>query len=362
MEFNNKKLERTSKWINYLIALVLCGFLISLSSQFMGDIDDWEGRPTVEEFRDQAFVKKQKAALKKLYVKRDYQNEKRSSIQKTIEAASKNYRNEKKSYDNWLAARKTVGSPSEDKEILSRANKLDAHYKTEQEWRAKMALIDDTLSVLGKDITTLQTSLSDEKEIAYTKQEEEIRAYDLKVFLIRLFIVLPILGLGIFFIIKFRKHKYWPIFLGYVMFSFYAFFFGLVPYLPSYGGYIRYTVGIVLSILFGMYAINKIKAFIEKKKSELKVPSNERAKKVQLETAERALANHMCPSCGKDFILKKWDKDLDRKFKAQGYGIVTNFCRYCGLELFKPCTNCGTENYAHLPYCSKCGTSIISEK
>lgn len=176
--------------------------------------------------------------------------------------------------------------------------------------------------------------------------------------MIRLLFILPILLLGIYFILKFRKHKYWPIFLGYVLFSFYAFFFGLVPYLPSYGGYIRYSVGIILSVVFGIYAINKIRAFIERKKTELTESTKDRAKKVQTETAEKALDNHMCPSCGKDFIVKKWDKSSSKKTKEASFGMVTNFCRFCGLELFKPCGNCGTENFAHLPFCSTCGDKV----
>ncbi len=41
MEFNSKKLEKTSKWINYFIAFVLCSFLISLSDTIINDIGDW---------------------------------------------------------------------------------------------------------------------------------------------------------------------------------------------------------------------------------------------------------------------------------------------------------------------------------
>lgn len=128
----------------------------------------------------------------------------------------------------------------------------------------------------------------------------------------------------------------------------------LAPYLPSYGGYIRYSIGPTLIIIFEIYAINKIKAFIEHKKSELQVSTTERAKKAQPETAEKALDKHMCPSCGKDFIVKKQDKSVSIKDKTATYGIVTNFCRFCGLELFKECKKCGSENFAHLPFCCKC--------
>ena len=67
----------------------------------------------------------------------------------------------------------------------------------------------------------------------------------------------------------------------------------------------------------------------------------------------------MCPSCGKDFILTKWDKSNNGKLsKTMLIGLATNYCRFCGLELFKNCKSCDTENFAHLPFCSKCGVNI----
>lgn len=358
MEFNNKKLEKTSKLINYFIAIVLCGFLISLSAKLIDDVDDWKERPTVEQFEDAELLKVQEAAVDTIQDAINLKNEKKTSIENTISIAQSNYQNAKESFDNWLAARKTVGSPTEDKEVLSRANELDNYYKTEQAWRNELASINGELVDLEKQIDEINRIISKEEDRAYKLRNKAIRKYDLKVFLIRLLFVLPILLLGIFFIIRFRKHKYWPLFLGFVLFSFYAFFFGLVPYLPSYGGYIRYTVGIILCVLLGIYAINKIKAFIERKKTELTTSTAERAKKVKTETAEKALDNHMCPSCGKDFIVKKWDKTANKKSKTETLGVVTNFCRFCGLELFKPCVNCGDENFIHLPFCSNCGDKL----
>ena len=56
MEFNNKKLERTSKIINYIISISLSVFLISLSSSVIDDIDQWQERPVLEEFEDMALI------------------------------------------------------------------------------------------------------------------------------------------------------------------------------------------------------------------------------------------------------------------------------------------------------------------
>lgn len=362
MEFNNKKLEKTSKLINYLIAIVLCGFLISLSGKLIDDVDEWKERPRVEEFQNTELLETRESEIEKIHVKVNLKEEKKISVENTIKVVNNNYGNAKKSFDNWLEARKTVGSPNEDEEVLSRANELDEYYKTQQEWKKELSAISGEIVVLTKDKNEINEIIDKEEDRAYEEREKAIRKYDLKVFLIRLLFILPILLLGIFFIIKFRKHKYWPLFLGFVLFSFYAFFFGLVPYLPSYGGYIRYTVGIILSVVFGIYAINKIKKFIEQKKNELQVSTTERAKKVQTETAEKALDDHMCPSCGKDFIVKKWDKSAGKKDKTETYGIVTNFCRFCGLELFKKCNKCDSENFAHLPFCSNCGDNMNKEK
>ena len=200
-----------------------------------------------------------------------------------------------------------------------------------------------------------------EKEIAETKLESALKAYDLKVFVIRLLFVAPILALGIFFFIRYRRHKFWPLYFGFTLFSFYAFFFGLVPYLPSYGGYVRYAVGIILSVGLGYYAIMTIRQYIEQKQAELKVSTQERSKNVQSEVAEKALANHFCPSCGKDFIIMKWESPIKGNDK-ESYKLVTDFCRHCGLELFANCEKCGNKNFAHLPYCSACGTKTTKKE
>ena len=361
MEFNNKRLEKTSKLINYIIAIVLCGFLISLSGKLIDDVDQWEERPTVEEFENKELIEANQVEVDSLEEKIRIKRDKIESIESTIQIARNNYDDAKSSYDNWLAARKTVGSPKEDNEVRLRVKELDKFYVTKQEWEKEKASIEKEITNLNKEAYGFIEIIDTERDAAYELQDIAIRKYDLKVFLIRLLFILPILLLGIFFIIKFRKHKYWPLFLGFVLFSFYAFFFGLVPYLPSYGGYIRYTVGIILSILFGIYFINKIKTFIERKKAELKESTSERALKVLAETAEKALDNHMCPSCGKDFIVKQWDKSTGKKSKTEGFGFVTNYCRFCGLELFKKCDSCGTDNFAHLPYCSNCGDKVTKK-
>ena len=362
MEFNNKKLEKTSKLVNIIISTVLCGFLILLSSKVIGDVDGWRDYPNVNDFKNKVAI----AANDSMVIILNSKVEAESSKIRTLSSASKianvNYSNAKQSFDTWLKTRKVIGSPSKDNEVIKRANKLDEYRAIGQDWNNKLDVVQQEIGGFNNEINDIYNKNQEEVDKAYQLREVDIKAYEMKVFLIRLVIVLPILLLGIFFLVKFRKHKYWPLFLGFILFSFYAFFIGLVPYLPSYGGYVRYTVGIILCVLLGIFAINKIKAFIENKKEELKVSTKERSKNVQTATAEKALESNMCPSCGKGFIVVGWDQTSVAKSKPVKSVLITNYCRFCGLQLFKNCNGCGTKNFAHLPFCSNCGDKVVAEQ
>lgn len=361
MELNSKKLERTSRIVYYSISIILCVFLILLSNRIIDDLDTAAVRPEIQTFENNTAFSALNKKIDSLTIDIENLNTKKNTIQKTIQTAKENYKNEKQSFDNWVQTRKTLGSPDEDPEVISRARKLDQFYKVEQAWRTQLNLQQTQIEERDKQQQKIQKSIDKERLKAETMFYKALERYDLKVFLIRLLFVAPILALGIFFFLRYRRHKFWPLFFAFTLFSVYAFFFGLVPYLPSYGGYVRYAVGIILSAGLGYYAIKTIRQYIEKKQKELKVSTQERAKNVQIEVAEKALENHFCPSCGKDFIIKKWEFPV-KNIESDAYKLVTDFCRHCGLELFTNCNNCGHKNFAHLPFCSSCGAKPSATK
>ncbi|MDD2799301.1 MAG: hypothetical protein PHV20_11975 [Bacteroidales bacterium] len=361
MELNSKKLESTSRLIYYSISIILCLFLILLSGRIIDDLDTATTRPEVEQFLDNTYLSKLHTKIAPLDKEIETLSNKSSTLEKTISIAKENYTNEKQSFDNWVQARKTLGSPDKDQEVVARAKKLDEFYQVEQAWRTQRQTLQTKIDEDRNKTQIFQEQIDKEHQKAETLYQEELKHYDLLVFLIRLLFVAPILALGIFFFIRYRKHKFWPLFFGFTLFSLYAFFFGLVPYLPSYGGYVRYIVGILLSAGLGYYAIKSIGQYIEKKQAELKVSTQERAKNVQTSVAEKALENHYCPSCGKDFIIKKWEFPI-KNIDTEAYKLVTDYCRHCGLQLFRKCDKCGTKNFAHLPFCSACGAKPTVEK
>ena len=360
MELNRKKLEKTSRLIYYSISVILCLFLILLCNKIIDDIDNTSTRPITETFENKVKLSQLDAKEGSLNLQSENLTSQKLLIEKTITIAKGNYINEKQSFDNWVQTRKTLGSPDKDKEVIDRAKKLDEIHSVQEDWEIKLDAKQIEIEAVSKQKNAIEKQIEKEKNEADRKFETALKSYDLKVFFIRLLLVAPILGLGIFFFIRYRRHKFWPLFLGFTLFSFYAFFVGLIPYLPSYGGYIRYTVGIIISIGLGYYAIKTIRKYIDDRQAELKVSTDQRSKKVQTEVAEKALENHYCPSCGKDFIIKKWEFPKKGK-ENETQTFVTDFCRHCGLELFCNCKTCENKNFAHLPFCSSCGTKNIKD-
>jgi predicted RNA-binding Zn-ribbon protein involved in translation (DUF1610 family) len=354
MDINSKKLERTSKFIYYSISLLLCFFLVLLSNNIIEDLDTTTSRPELNNFENktnQKTLESKKSTIENEIEKLIFN---KSVIEKTIATAKANSSNEKQSFSNWIQTRKTLGSPDKDIEVLNRAKKLDGLYEIENKWRTELNAQENQIELKVKQQEIIQLKIDKEKELAYKNYDDSLKVYDLKVFLIRLLFVGPILVLGIFFFVRFRKNKFWPLYFGFTLFSLYAFFFGLVPYLPSYGGYVRYAVGIILSGGLGFYAIKTIRQYIENKQAEIKMPTQERSKNLKIEVAEKAFEAHFCPSCGKDFMIRKWESPVQSS-ETQTFKLMTDFCRHCGLELFKDCSNCGNHNFSHLPFCASCG-------
>ncbi len=354
MELNSKKLETTSSIIKYAIAIILAWFLIMLANRIIDDLDTSTRRPEQKDFENAAIMANLNKDTEKLNIEMANVVTKKSSVENTISTAQQNYNDEKKSFDNWVETRKTLGSPDKDEEVTSRVKKLDELSKIEQDWRTQLNARQAEIDVINKKIFAVQQLITKEQQSAEDKYYVELKSYELKVFLIRLLFVAPILALGIFFFVRYRRHKFAPLFLGFSLFSVYAFFIGLVPYLPHYGGYVRAVVGVILSAGLGYYAIKKIQQFLEEKRAELNISTQERAKNVQIEVAEKALENHFCPSCGKDFLIKNWAIPTKKK-ENEVYQLVTDFCRYCGLGLFSNCPKCGNKNFSHLPFCACCG-------
>lgn len=343
--------ENISRIVLAVISLSLSLFLISLGDKILSDITKIYTLPEEQEYISKDSLKIVISEIKNVNAKIDGLTESKERYEKAYESASAIYQSEKESFDAWIKTRKTIGSPEQDKDVLSRTHKLDELRLVRDQWLARSSESDLSINQLKGEKKLLVKSEDIIKNAGNEKYESELKSYTLKVFFIRLLFALPILAIGIFLVVKFRKSKYNSFVWGYSLFSLYIFFIGLVPYLPSYGGYVRYIVGITLTIFIGYYVIKQLSLYTERKKQELSKSTEERSKEIVYTIAAKAFESQTCPSCERKYniVINATDKS-------------PNYCIHCGLKLFGKCTKCDQRNFVHFPYCSSCGSSISIDK
>ncbi len=356
------RFEVLSKAALGFISLLLALFLILIGEKFLDDVAKIYKEPLKEKYTNVEEIKKYDAPLKSLYSEIEKYNLEKERINKALYISQRNYQSEKDSFNSWIEARKTIGSPTEDIEVKTRARQLDEFRKIEKEWKNELDKVDSQILPYQKKINELTAKKLDAEEIAEKQYEAELKSYKIKSFFVRLLIVAPFIIISLVMVIKYRRVKYFPLFSGFIIFSLYAFFFGLVPYLPDFGGYIRYAVGIVLTVFLGIYIIRQINTLAAKKKQELEESSKDRSKKIKQDTALKAYKSHCCPSCEKDFILNKWSSTSVTQTYLSSETDAPMFCRHCGIELFILCPKCSEKNFAHFPFCSKCGYNLLSKE
>ncbi|MDT4859906.1 hypothetical protein FQZ97_944370 [compost metagenome] len=114
----------------------------------------------------------------------------------------------------------------------------------------------------------------------------------------------------------------------------------LVPYLPSYGGYVRYIVGIVLTVIGGRYAIQALQRYLERQQQAEALPDRQRRQELDYDLAQTRLAKGVCPGCERAVDLKDPKND---------------FCPHCGMGLHNRCGACQARKSAFARYCYSCG-------
>ena len=171
-----------------------------------------------------------------------------------------------------------------------------------------------------------------------------MRAQELRVFGYRLALTLPLLGVAGWLFKRHRQSRWWPFVWGFIIFAVFAFFFELVPYLPSYGGYVRYIVGIVLTVAVGRWAIVALQRYLERQRAAEAQPDQMRRAELSYDTAVARMAKGVCPGCERAVDLKN---------------PLIDFCPHCGIGLFDQCGVCRARKNAFSRFCQACGSPAV---
>ncbi len=341
----SKALRLSEKWFRFglwIVAFVFASFLIGLGGTIVQNLPKVEHRVTLEDFIDQPAAKTLRAEQRAMQEKRQAAQDAHDQAQLKLNGARANSAAARDTFNNWLATRHATRQPDQDAELIARTQALDELKILERKAladveRQQQGLLDARQAEerAQRDMRELEKAASEKLAVAYRDQE-------LRVFGYRLLLTLPLLGIAGWLFTKKRQSTWWPFVWGFIYFALFAFFVELVPYLPSYGGYVRYVVGILITVLVGRYAIVALNRYLEKQKQAEAMPDVERRKELSYDTALARLAKKVCPGCERPVDLTN---------------TAIDYCPHCGICLFDHCGQCKERKSAFARFCHACGAA-----
>ncbi|MFN3713077.1 MAG: hypothetical protein ACK4SX_05415 [Alcanivoracaceae bacterium] len=339
----SKALRLSETWFRrglWLVAIMFAWFLSGLGSSLVGDLPKVEQRLTLEQVLDpqasQAARDAVSAADQSLEDLRDQLQRQRFRHQ----AAVADTHAARDSFNNWIATRRATARPDQDQELLERTAALDALKGFERDIGKSIEALQQREYDASRTLASKHQALADLQQSGYETLAKAQRRQELRVFLYRLALTLPLLIIAGWLFARKRKSTYWPFAWGFILFALFTFFIELVPYLPSYGGYVRYSVGILITVLVGRQAIVALNRYLEQQKQKESLPDVERRRELSYDIALVRLTKGVCPGCERRVDLSN---------------TALDFCPHCGIGLHDHCRQCNTRKSAFSRFCQACG-------
>lgn len=341
--FVPERLFRLAMWI---VSLVFAAFLIGLGGTIISDLPRIEEPLTTEQFADPAALEPVRAEIRRLRVAERDLEDRQAQAALNLTAVSNAYQSARSAYSNWIATRTATTDPSQDAEVLQRTRDLDTLKASERQAQITVEGVEKELLEARQALAAQQRTEQDLLEGAEDAYEAARFRREFRVFAFRLALTLPLLGVAWWLVMKKRRSEYWPLMRGFVLFALFTFFVELVPYLPSYGGYVRYAVGIILTAVTAHYIIKGMRAYLAKRREVELQTEAERRHALAPEEALKKMTAHVCPAC-------------ERPLMTTG-DVVPDYCVHCGLKLYDRCASCDIRRNVFFPFCPRCGAGAAA--
>lgn len=334
--------ERAFAIAMWAVSVVLAVFIVGLGNLVIGDLPQVESEISQAQFTDTAAVRRIETELATIRERRAVIDDKLEVARLQLEQAQKASQTGSETFQAWIQTRTATTNPQQDPEVIARTRELEQLKANERAVQGAIDALDSEAVPLTQRESELNTRKAELEAAALPAFERAMFWQELRIFGLRLIITLPMLLLAAWMVVKKRKSDRWPLMRGFVLAAVFVFFVELVPYLPSYGGYIRYAVGIALTLVAGHYLIKNMRAYLARRQEVEQQAEEERRKLVSHDEAFKKMAAKVCPGC-------------DRPVAAMD-GSESNFCVHCGMTLYNRCTGCDTRKMAFFRFCMTCGT------
>ena len=340
--------EKLFALVMWVVSLAFATFLIGLGGKIVADLPRLENTLQMDDFvQPPGSLRVLRADREASDVRQREQTAQLQQSRLALNAARNAERAGQSAHRVWVSTRMATTDPAQDAEVLRRTRELDALKAREREAEASVERLEklqlDTAQALER-LQQRESALMRDAQTAFGRAQF---LQELRVFGSRLALTLPLLVLGGWMLARKRQSDYWPLYRGFVLFAAFTFFFELVPYLPSYGGYVRYAVGIVATAIAGHYVIKAMRRYLAKRQEVERQTELQRRQSLTTEAALKKMAANVCPGCERQVLTT--DKAL------------ANFCVHCGMTLFDECGRCQTRKNVFFHYCPSCGSGATSE-
>ncbi len=335
----------SEKWFHrglWLVALVFAWFLIGLGSTVVGDLPQVEHRLELEDFFEAAVVGPLRERIRTLEERGEDLADERTRAELQYRSGETTTQAARETFGNWLSTRRATARPEQDEELVRRTQELDRLKATERELHRALENAHEQQFEVGRELESARELLREEEQRAHEALSRALRAQELRVFLYRLAFTLPLLGIAAWLFQRKRQSRYWPFVWGFALFAVFVFFVELVPYLPSYGGYVRYGVGLILTGVVGRQAIVALNHYLDRLRQKESLPDRDRRRELDYDLALSRLAHRVCPGCERPVDLARQDLD---------------FCPHCGIGLHDRCRQCNTRKSAFDRFCFACSAA-----